>query len=52
MVDQDILNNYGAHILDAKYAQAKTNKVAANQKQVTINQYHNIQNVLTKSFGL
>ncbi len=30
MFDQEILNNYAAGILDAKYEQVDTNKVAVN----------------------
>ncbi len=33
MFDQEILNNYSARILDAKYEQVNTDKVTANQKQ-------------------
>ncbi len=45
MFEQEILNNYTARILDK---QLDTNKVVTNQKQLNINQYHNLQQVLAK----
>ncbi len=48
MFDQEILNNYAAIILDAKYEQVNSNKVAANQKQLNVNQCHQLQNLLAK----
>ncbi len=46
MFDQEILDNYAARILDAKYKQVNTNKVAANQKQLNVNQRHKLQHLL------
>ncbi len=40
MFIEEILNNYSTQILDAKYEQADTNKVDANQKQLKFTQCH------------
>ncbi len=48
MFEQEILDNYAAWILNAKYKQVDTNKAATNQKQLNMNQYHNLQQVLAK----
>ncbi len=37
MFDQEILDNYAVWILDVKYKQVNTNKVAVNYKQLNIN---------------
>ncbi len=37
MFDQEILNNYVAQILDAKYEQVNIDKITANQKQLNVN---------------
>ncbi len=37
MFDWEILDNYATRILDAKYEQVDTNRVAANQKQLNVN---------------
>ncbi len=39
MFDQEILDNYGVQILDAKYKQVDTNKVGAFF-QLNVNQHH------------
>ncbi len=41
MFEQEFLNNYAVQILDTKYVQVDTNKVAINQKHLKINQHHN-----------
>ncbi len=38
MFDWEILDNYAAQILDAKYKQVNTNGVAADQKHLNVNQ--------------
>ncbi len=43
MFKQKILQNYAAQTLDAKFEQVYTNKVSADQKQLIINQYHDMQ---------
>ncbi len=48
MIDQEIVDNYAAQILDVKYKQVDTNKVAANQKQLNTNQHHGLQQGLVK----
>ncbi len=45
MFNPEILHNYAAWILDEKYRQVNTNKVDANQKQLDINQHHNLQEI-------
>ncbi len=47
--NQEILNNYAARILDAKYEQVETNRVAANQKHLNVNQRHKLQHLLAKN---
>ncbi len=47
--DWEILDNYAARILDAKYEQVSTNKVATNQKQLNINQRHKLEHLLAKN---
>ncbi len=49
MFDQEILDNYATRILDAKYEQVDTNRVAANQKQLNVNQRHKLQHLLAKN---
>ncbi len=49
MLDQEILNNYAARILDAKYKQVDTNKVAADQKNLNFNQCHELEHLLAKN---
>ncbi len=49
MFDQEILDNYVARILNAKYEQVNTNRVCANQKQLKLNQCHKLQNLLAKN---
>ncbi len=49
MFDQEILNNYATQILDAKYKQVDTNRVAANQKHLNVNQHHELQHLLAKN---
>lgn len=46
--DWEVLNNYAAHILHAKYKQVNSYKVAVDQKQLIPNQSHNLQINLTK----
>ncbi len=48
MFEQEIFNNYATQILDAKYKQVNTNKVAVNQKHLNLNQHHNLQQVFAK----
>ncbi len=49
MFDQEILDNYSAWILDAKYEQVDTNSFVANQKHLNINQCHRLQHLLAKN---
>ncbi len=49
MFDREILDNYAARILDAKYEQVDTNKVAADQKHLNVNQRHQLQHLLAKT---
>ncbi len=44
----DLLDNYSARILRAKYEQVNINKVAADQKHLTPNQLYDLQSVLAK----
>ncbi len=52
MFDQEILDNYAVWILDVKYKQVNTNKVAVNYKQLNINQCHNLKQVMVKYMKL
>ncbi len=47
--DQEILDNYAAQIHNAKYEQVDTNKVAVAQKQLNINQCHELQYLLANN---
>ncbi len=49
MFDWEILDNYAAQILNAKYEQVDTNKVGADQKQLNNNQCHNLQHLLAEN---
>ncbi len=49
MFEQEILDNYAARILDAKYKQVNTNKVVDDQKQLNVNQRHELQYLLAKN---
>ncbi len=48
MFEQEILNNYAPQILNVKYNQIDTNRVATNQKHLNVYQLHNLQLVLAK----
>ncbi len=48
MFDQEILDNCAAWILNAKYEQVDTNRVAADQKQLIINQCNKLQHLLAR----
>ncbi len=49
MFDREILDNYAARILDAKYEQVDTNKVAADQTHLNVHQCHKLQHLLAKT---
>ncbi len=40
--EQEILNNTASQILEAKYEEVNTNKVATDQKQLNINQCNDL----------
>ncbi len=48
IIDQKILDNYAARILDAKHNQVNINKIATNQQQFYVNQCHDQQYFLAK----
>ncbi len=49
MFDQEILDIYAIRILDAKYKQVNTNKVAADQKQLNVYHCHKLHYLLAKN---
>ncbi len=48
MFQQEFLITYFTQMLDAKYKQFNTNKVAIDQKHLNLNQCHDLQQILVE----